>query len=138
MKSIINTKYYSSTMIKPILLMLSIFFLFMSIDSKAYDYYNEDFHVRAWCKNGIVEYTNSDGTRTDCLTNSHAIEFDFGRKYAEAIGQSLHYRLKTGKRAGIVLIITKQTDLKYVYRVKSIIKAYNLPITLWTMDAIYK
>ena len=34
-----------------------------------------------------------DGTRCDCLTDTHAIEFDFGSNWAEAIGQSAHYKL---------------------------------------------
>lgn len=51
-----------------------------------------------------------DGTRCDCITATHAIEFDFAHKWAEAIGQSLHYAGLTGKRAGIVLIGTTATD----------------------------
>jgi hypothetical protein len=39
-----------------------------------------------------------DGTRCDCLTDTHAIEFDFGNKWAEAIGQSAYYALQTGKK----------------------------------------
>ena len=136
MKSTINIEYYRFTMIMPILFLL--FLLFISIDSKAYEYQNEDFHVRVWCKNGIVEYINYDRTRTDCLTSSHAIEFDFGRKYAESLGQSLHYGIMTNKKSGIVLIMTKDSDTKYLNRLINIIKHYKLPITVWKMDAIYK
>ena len=138
MKSIVNTKYYEITMIKPILFMLSIFLLFISIDSKSYEYQNEDYHVIAWCNKGQVEYRNQDGTRTDCLTRTHAIEFDFARKYSEAIGQALHYGIQNDRLPGIVLIITKQNDIKYYNRAKEIIKNYGLPITLWKMEAIYK
>ena len=138
MKSIINTKYYESTQIKPILIALSIFFIIISIDSKAYSYHSEDYHVRTWCTTGIVEYRNQDFTRVDCLTKNYAIEFDFAHKYAEAIGQSLHYAIQTKKKAGIVLIMTSHKSIKYANRTKEIIKRYKLPITVWTMKAIYK
>jgi hypothetical protein len=36
---------------------------------------------------GQVEVVLPDGTRCDCLTETHAIEFDFGRGWGEAIGQ---------------------------------------------------
>ena len=35
----------------------------------------------------------------------HAIEFDFAEKWAESIGQALHYSFMTGKRAKVVLIL---------------------------------
>jgi hypothetical protein len=30
-----------------------------------------------------------DGTRCDCVTDTHAIEFDFGNNWAEAINMSI-------------------------------------------------
>lgn len=138
MKSIINTKYYASTSIKPMLIALSVIFFFIVADTEAYNYQNEDWHVRSWCKDGIVEYKNDDNTRVDCLTENLAIEFDFAHKYAEAIGQSLHYSLKTGKTAGIVLIMTSPKSEKYYNRSESIIKHFKLPIVLWKMKATYK
>jgi hypothetical protein len=46
-----------------------------------------------------------DGTRCDCLTDVHAIEFDFGNNWAEAVGQSAYYALQTNRKAGIVLVL---------------------------------
>ena len=40
---------------------------------------------------GVTEYRLPDRTRVDCLLEDYAVEYDFGRKWAEAIGQSLHY-----------------------------------------------
>ncbi|MCK4758833.1 MAG: hypothetical protein KAT69_02225 [Candidatus Aminicenantes bacterium] len=60
-------------------------------------------YQQEYCK-GIMEFRLPDRTRVDCLTEDHAIEFDFGKKWAEAVGQSLHYAAHTGRRAGIVLI----------------------------------
>lgn len=80
---------------------------------------------------GQIEYRLPDTTRVDCLTDTHAIEYDYGRKWAEAIGQSLHYAFQTNKRAGIALIIEKESDLKYWYRLNSVITHYSLPIDTW-------
>jgi hypothetical protein len=57
-------------------------------------------------------------TRVDCLSKDYAIEFDFAKKWAESIGQSLYYSKLTGKSPAIVLILTSPTDYKYVKRVE--------------------
>ena len=40
--------------------------------------HSESSYQRAWAKknNAIVEYKNDDYTRVDCLTDTHAVEFD--------------------------------------------------------------
>jgi hypothetical protein len=62
-------------------------------------------HVRPekWCKehSGRVGAVLLGGTRFYCLTSTHAREFDFGKKWAEAIGQALYYQLETGKKPSI-------------------------------------
>ncbi|MDA3971626.1 MAG: hypothetical protein PF442_09775 [Desulfobulbaceae bacterium] len=67
----------------------------------------EKHYQEQWCaeQRGTAEVVLADHTRADCITATHAIEFDFGKKWAEAIGQSLYYSLQTGKRAGVVLIL---------------------------------
>jgi len=45
-----------------------------------------------------------DRTRCDCVTDTHAIEFDSGSGWAESIGQGLHYSAISKKKAGMVLI----------------------------------
>jgi len=67
----------------------------------------EKYYQQIWCDQhkGQTEVQLADRTRVDCLTDTHAVEFDWGKKWAEAIGQSLFYSLQTGKRAGVVLII---------------------------------
>ena len=47
---------------------------------------------------GQVEVVLPDRTRCDCLTDTHAIEFDFGSKWAENIG--LYYSIQTRKKVG--------------------------------------
>ena len=80
-----------------------------------------------------MEYVLPDKTRCDCITLTHAIEVDFAVKWAEAIGQALHYAAHTGKRAGIVLILEGKKDHKYLIRLNSVIQHYELPIDVWTV-----
>lgn len=48
-----------------------------------------------------IEVQLQDGTRCDCITREHAMEFIFADKWAETIGQSLHYSILTENIAGI-------------------------------------
>lgn len=76
-----------------------------------------------------------DRTRCDCLTRDYAVEVDFGKKWAEAIGQSLHYARLTGKKAGVLLIINSKKDEKYARRLHDNISYYQLPIRVWQIAA---
>ncbi len=93
----------------------------------------ESFYQEKWCQenSGQAEVTMPDKTRCDCLTKEYAIEFDFGEKWAEAIGQSLFYALQTNKKAGIGLIIEKPKDYKFWLRLNSTIMYHKLPIRTW-------
>ena len=81
----------------------------------------EKHYVNAYCK-GQVEYKLPDRTRVDCLTDEYAIEFDYGNKWAESIGQSLYYAKKTGKKPAVALILKKPADKRYVKRIKEVDK----------------
>ncbi len=74
-----------------------------------------------------------DRTRCDCVTDTHAIEFDFGNNWAEAIGQSSYYSIQSKKRAGIVLILENMKDRKYWIRLNTTIHHFNLPIDIWSV-----
>lgn len=93
----------------------------------------ERWYQQQWCEQqgGQTEVVLPDRTRCDCLTSTYAVEFDFGNKWAEAIGQALHYAIQTGKKAGIVLILEKEKDRKYWIRLNTIIQHYDLPIDTW-------
>lgn len=88
-----------------------------------------------WCEahHGQTEYVLPDRTRCDCLTATHAVEVDFGRKWTEAIGQALHYSAQTGKRAGLVLILETKQDQKYWGRLTKTITHFGLPIDTWAI-----
>lgn len=78
-----------------------------------------------------MEFVLADKCRVDCLTPTHAFEIDFAKKWAEAVGQSLYYAEKTGKRAGIVLILEKPGDGRHVQRLRSTIDSQQLPIDVY-------
>jgi len=86
-----------------------------------------------WCDDagGVQEVVLDDGARVDCLTDDYAIEFDFGPKWAESIGQALYYSAKTGKPAGVVLILEKKADKKFLDRLKVVADEYDIKV--WTM-----
>lgn len=97
-------------------------------------------HERAyqeqWCKSkGQTEVRQSDRTRVDCLTATHAIEFDFANKWAESIGQALGYAMMTSKRAGVVLIVEDKKNYTKWLKLNSVIMHHKLPIDTWIITA---
>ena len=95
----------------------------------SYSYqHSESSYQHAWSKlhNGIEEYQNADFTRVDCLTKTYAVEFDFARKWAESIGQALHYSYMTGKKGKVVLILENpKKEMIYYKRVENLGRIYN-------------
>jgi len=83
--------------------------------------HSEKYYQEKYCPAGPdkTDVVLSDRTRVDCLTDEYAIEFDFANKWAESIGQSMHYALMTGKKPGIYLIMENPVkDQKYLKRLK--------------------
>ena len=114
---------------------LGLAMLALTTQAAAGQQHPERWYQERWCEGkGQMEVVLPDGTRCDCLTDSHAIEFDFGKKWSEAIGQSLNYAMQTNKRAGIVMIIETPKDRKYWIRLNSIVQHYGLPIDTWMME----
>ncbi len=102
---------------------------------KAKKYHEADYVNYACPKmNGIIEYSLDDGSRVDCETETYSIEFDFGKKWAEAIGQALYYSSKTGKQPGIYLIIAKERDWNNLEKIKRVIKANGINVKIWTIS----
>ena len=97
----------------------------------------EKYYQQKWCdrRGGRTEVRLLDRTRCDCLTEKYAIEFDFANKWAEALGQALHYGRMTGRTPGIVLILEKDSDWKYYLRLTRIIRKFNLPVRVWVVEA---
>ncbi len=84
--------------------------------------YKESEYQRLWCDRaeGVIEYVLPDRTRVDCLTEEYAVEVDFARKWAEAIGQALYYATITGKRPAVLLIMEHPTDARYLKRLRRV------------------
>ncbi len=97
---------------------------------------NERAYQEKWCRdyNGQVEVVFVDRTRCDCLTDTHAVEVEFARKWKEAIGQALHYARKSGKKPGVVLIIRNKNDYKYWKDLNKALKYHRLDIDTWLID----
>jgi hypothetical protein len=87
---------------------------------------------------GQVEVVMPDGARCDVLTGTHAIEVDFASKWSEAVGQSLFYGIQTNKKPGILLILEKPEDRRFLIRLGTVIREHRLPITLWTIGPEWK
>lgn len=101
--------------------------------------HNEESYQQAWCEahNGIMEYENSDFTRVDCLTKTHAVEFDFANKVYEGMGQCLHYGILTKKKPMLVLILDNPEKQRVYYnRAKRIAKKYKFDVEYVTNDIL--
>lgn len=86
-----------------------------------------------WCSEcgGVMEFVLPDKARVDCLTQEYAIEFDFASKWAESVGQSLYYAAMTGRLPGVVLILERPEDARYLNRLNVLANRYG--IRVWTM-----
>jgi hypothetical protein len=112
-----------------------IFLLLIVVPLAAHGKKRESYYQNKWCATigGRTEVTLTDMSRCDCLTNTHAVEVDFANKWHEAIGQSLHYALQTGKKAGIMIILISDFDKLKVKKLKSVIERFRLPIDIWVI-----
>ena len=93
-------------------------------------------YQQVWCDahGGEVEVVLRDRTRVDCVVDmdgvAYAIEFDFAKKWAEAIGQALYYGRMMNREPGIVLIVEDfNKDKKYIDRVTY--ATQGLGVRLW-------
>lgn len=103
---------------------------------KNHKFYEKDYQ-NYWCSanGGVTEVILLDKARVDCVTKTHAVEFDFAKKWAESIGQSLYYGEQLHKKAGIVLISENGlSDEKYIKRVKSVANYHNIDLWIITPE----
>ena len=87
----------------------------------------------------LVEYLflNLINARVDCLTDKYAVEFDFANKWAESIGQALHYLRMTGKKAKVVLILEDpKKEMVYYHRVKELGRIHNFEVEYVTKNLL--
>lgn len=119
-------------MIIRILLCILIIGLFGK-SAQAKHLHKEKEYQQAWCDrfHGETEVRLEDGTRADCITENFAVEFDFASKWAEGLGQALHYSDLTGKRPAVVLIIEQPKDWKHLKKLKR--TARKRAVKVWYM-----
>lgn len=79
---------------------------------------------------GKIEFILPDRTRVDCLTDEYAIEFDFASKWAEALGQSLHYAYSTQRLPAISLILESNKDMRFVDILTPLCDVYGIKLVL--------
>lgn len=116
------------------IIILFILIFFCVLPAQAKHLYTEAEYQNYWCSKhgGITEYKLKDMTRVDCILPTQAVEFDFAKKWAECIGQSLHYGLMTGKQPACCLILERgEKDLKYLKRLRRI--AYKKGVKTYTI-----
>lgn len=75
-----------------------------------------------------------DNVRVDIETRYYAIEVDFSRKWAEAVGQSLYYAHLTGKRPGIVLIGDADSTTEVRHYGRCVIAGARAGVRVWFYD----
>ena len=94
-------------------------------------------HQVPWCeaRDGEAEHTLPDRTRVDCLTARYAVEVDWGRKWAQGLGQALHYAAETGRGPGVLLILEDPDEIRFVVRLARTVLAHDLPVVIWTVRA---
>lgn len=90
-----------------------------------------------WCaaQGGVAEKVQADRTRVDCLLPGFAVEVEHAHKWAEAMGQALHYGRMTGRMPGVMLILKKPGDARFVRRLNADAEYWGLPLFVWTVEA---
>jgi len=117
-----------------------IFLLIITLMSlQAKNLHHEKVYQEHFCKlfGGIMEYRLKDRTRVDCLIDTHAIEVDFAKKWAESIGQSLYYASQTSRKPAVLLIMEdEERDQKYLDRLEKVSITHNIDI--WIINKDFK
>jgi len=115
-----------------VLIVITVFILIFVALLKEAQALERDYQIE-WCDlfNGEMEFVLPDRARVDCVLPEYAIEFDFGKKWAESIGQSIFYASQLNKRPGIVLIMRSEKDCKYLNRLRETVAFGGLGITVW-------
>jgi len=114
-----------------------IFLLLVSLQAK--NLHKEKAYQEHFCNEfgGITEYRLKDKTRVDCLIDTHAIEVDFAKKWAESIGQSLYYASKTSRKPAVLLIMEdEKRDQKYLDRLENVSQTHHIDI--WIINKDFK
>lgn len=99
----------------------------------------ESYYSSVWCNQmgGIEEVRTFKGTRVDCLLDDYAVEVDFDTKWAEGLGQALHYGVEFNRQPAVLLIIQNHNGSnrqKYIDRLHSTIIGANLNVKIFIIE----
>lgn len=92
------------------------------------------YYEEKWCREhgGTLDAVLPDQTRSDCMTDTHAVAFEFASEWPKALGRALYYSLQSGKKPGVVLIMEdERQDLRYWLRLNTTILHHKLPVETW-------
>ena len=118
---------------------VTVLLLVMSTHVWAQKAQKEDFYAELWCESqgGLSEVRTSQGTRCDCLTSEYAVEVDFDQKWAEGLGQALHYGVEFARPPAVLLIIKDHDGKdrsKYKQRLQSTIAGADLGVKVFYIN----
>ena len=120
-------RYYEAALLITLLALICMFLSLKNANGAERDY------QEPWCEQheGIIEHVLKDRTRIDCLLDTYAIEFDYARKWAEAIGQAMLYGYRTDRKPGIALIMETEKDCVYLHRLREALFYGGIGATVW-------
>jgi len=100
----------------------------------------ESYYSKVWCdaNGGTEEVKTNMGTRADCVLNDYAVEVDFDSKWAEGLGQAIHYGVEFGKQPAVLLILKNQNGEDrqiFVDRLTSTIEGAGLNVKVFIIEA---
>jgi hypothetical protein len=99
---------------------------------------DESIWQRRYCAGMELEKHLPSGGYIDCLSPDYAIEVDWSKNWAEAVGQSLYYAGATGRKPGIILLCKESEGpveglcRSYVYRLEYALKSVKPHVHIWT------
>lgn len=106
-------------------------FLLSTFPAEAKHIYPEKIYQNYFCNKigGGTEFTLLDKSgRIDCITKTEVIEVEFASKWAESIGQSLYYSIKTGLKPAVLLIIENNFDTRYLKKLNAVAEKYGISV----------
>ena len=119
---------------KKLIIFITLLFTSLFVDgqfARQKETYYRDIFVKNFAT-AKTEVVLPDMTRADIVTDTFAIEVDFGDKWAESIGQSLYYAKQLDKKPGVLLVIDIINDDRFVQRLMTVAAFHGIKV--WVMD----
>lgn len=79
---------------------------------------------------GELDHVVDGSVTIDCLSDTHAYQFDFAKKWAEAIDLSNRISKVVGRKPGVVLIAKTQSEMSFVRRLDKAFAKNNSDISV--------